>query len=319
VFRLSMSRFDELAEAVEELIFPVRWQAAKAVRNMPVEMTTVVLGGLTISAGALQGDVSVATNERGGYLVVMTEAGSLRSEHRGTRVRVTTSLAALYPPSGLASTSWTGPHDSPLSVKVDAAALEDHLAAHLGQPVARPIHLMDSMTTADGRGQTWAALIRVIYHDALAGWPLGSHPLIRSRLHDAAVYGLLMAAGHPYREEWFTPATALRPRPVKQAIDVIEAYPDRPLSVTAIARMVGVSARTLQDGFRRHVGFTPMAYARRVRLARVHHDLCEADPQWETVADIAHRWGFAHLGRFAAAYREIYGVTPSQTLRKEAV
>ena len=34
-----------------------------------------------------------------------------------------------------------------------------------------------------------------------------------------------------------------------------------------------------------------------------------------TVAAIAHRWGFAHLGRFAAAHKKMYGVTPLQTLR----
>jgi AraC-like DNA-binding protein len=33
------------------------------------------------------------------------------------------------------------------------------------------------------------------------------------------------------------------------------------------------------------------------------------------VADAAYRWGFNHLGRFAAAYREKYGVSPSRTVR----
>jgi AraC-like DNA-binding protein len=34
-----------------------------------------------------------------------------------------------------------------------------------------------------------------------------------------------------------------------------------------------------------------------------------------TVADVAFRWGFNHLGRFAAFYRTRYGVPPSRTLR----
>jgi AraC-like DNA-binding protein len=33
---------------------------------------------------------------------------------------------------------------------------------------------------------------------------------------------------------------------------------------------------------------------------------------------VAMRWGFTHLGRFAGAYRDRYGVTPSQTLRDRA-
>ncbi|WP_363094775.1 helix-turn-helix domain-containing protein, partial [Pseudonocardia sp. 73-21] len=40
-----------------------------------------------------------------------------------------------------------------------------------------------------------------------------------------------------------------------------------------------------------------------------------ADPARRSVADIASHWGFTHLGRFAAAYRERYGCVPSETLR----
>ena len=32
------------------------------------------------------------------------------------------------------------------------------------------------------------------------------------------------------------------------------------------------------------------------------------------MSDIASQWGFANLGRFAAAYREAYGRQPSRTL-----
>jgi AraC-like DNA-binding protein len=59
-----------------------------------------------------------------------------------------------------------------------------------------------------------------------------------------------------------------------------------------------------------------MTYLRQVRLALVHDNLRAADPAATTVAQVAYRYGFTHLGRFAAAYRERYDVSPSQTLRK---
>ena len=34
-----------------------------------------------------------------------------------------------------------------------------------------------------------------------------------------------------------------------------------------------------------------------------------------TVAELAARWGFAHPGRFAVAYRAKFGHSPSETLR----
>ena len=77
-----------------------------------------------------------------------------------------------------------------------------------------------------------------------------------------------------------------------------------------------MSVRSLQDGFAVHVGLPPMAYLRDVRLVNAHRDLVDGHGP---VANVAHRWGFLHLGRFAADYRRKYGQTPSQTLALGAV
>ncbi|MFJ9644092.1 helix-turn-helix domain-containing protein [Streptomyces sp. NPDC101206] len=73
----------------------------------------------------------------------------------------------------------------------------------------------------------------------------------------------------------------------------------------------------LQYAFARHAATTPLAYLRRVRLAPVHAELTAAAPAdgGVTVTEVAARWGFTHAGRFAAAYRNAYGASPSQTLR----
>jgi AraC-like DNA-binding protein len=58
-----------------------------------------------------------------------------------------------------------------------------------------------------------------------------------------------------------------------------------------------------------------MAYLRSVRLAHAHADLVRiADTGSQTtVTEVALRWGFTHLGRFAALYRQTYGRPPSST------
>lgn len=40
----------------------------------------------------------------------------------------------------------------------------------------------------------------------------------------------------------------------------------------------------------------------------------EANAQTITVSDIAKKWGFTHLGRFAKEYKALFGVLPSETL-----
>ena len=109
-----------------------------------------------------------------------------------------------------------------------------------------------------------------------------------------------------------TDATA---KAVRRAVAFIEANPHRDIGVVDIADAAHVSVRAVQLAFRRHLDTTPMAYARRVRLACAHLDLQRADPAQDTVAAVAARWGFHHFGRFAQSYRATYGHLPRQTLR----
>ena len=46
-------------------------------------------------------------------------------------------------------------------------------------------------------------------------------------------------------------------------------------------------------------------------------ELLEAADQNTRVTTVAMRWGFGHLGQFAAAYRERYGELPSTTLQRQ--
>jgi AraC-like DNA-binding protein len=112
------------------------------------------------------------------------------------------------------------------------------------------------------------------------------------------------------------PASRATPAVVRRAVAFVDAHAEAPVTVTEIARVAGVGPRTLQEAFRRHLDSTPMEYLRRVRLERAHRELQLGDPAFGVkVADVARRWGFTNLSRFAAAYRAAYGRLPSQTLR----
>ncbi|MFG2989619.1 AraC family transcriptional regulator [Streptomyces sp. NPDC048257] len=103
---------------------------------------------------------------------------------------------------------------------------------------------------------------------------------------------------------------------LRRALSFIEANAHRDITLADIAASVPVTPRAVQYAFTRHAGTTPLGHLRRVRLARAHAELRSAEPSGTTsVAAVAGRWGFAHQGRFAAAYRQAYGVAPSVTLR----
>lgn len=107
------------------------------------------------------------------------------------------------------------------------------------------------------------------------------------------------------------------PETVRRAVAFIETDPAREMTLAQIAAAAHVTPRALQYAFVRHLQTTPMAYLRRVRLDAAHRDLRAADPHdGDTVTTVAARWGFAHPGRFATAYREAYGRAPSRTLHE---
>src|SRR5262245_13981544 len=133
---------------------------------------------------------------------------------------------------------------------------------------------------------------------------------------DTLVLGLLVAADHPHRAALAAEVSRPGPRSIRCAIDTMEADAHLPLTVAAIAARSHISVRALQKGFRHHLGISPMAYLREVRLRHAHQALLDSDPSTETVASVANRWGFTNLGRFSAAHTTRYGESPLVTLRR---
>jgi transcriptional regulator GlxA family with amidase domain len=60
--------------------------------------------------------------------------------------------------------------------------------------------------------------------------------------------------------------------------------------MSSIAIRSNTSVRSLQQGFRRHLGISPMTYLREVRLRRAHQTLLESDP---STVSVAYRWATA--------------------------
>ena len=106
------------------------------------------------------------------------------------------------------------------------------------------------------------------------------------------------------------------PSSVRRAQIFIEDNAALPISVVDIAAAARLSVRGLQAAFRRNLGMTPQAYVRRVRLAAAHADLLIGNAGAVKVAEIARRWGFHHLSRFAKVFRAEFGESPSDTLRR---
>lgn len=105
--------------------------------------------------------------------------------------------------------------------------------------------------------------------------------------------------------------TAPAPATVRRALAFIAENAHLPITVDDIAASVHISTRGLQYAFRRTLDATPAECLRRARLDGAHRELRSGMPT--SVAAVARRWGFSHPSRFAAAYRDAFGVLPSAT------
>lgn len=103
---------------------------------------------------------------------------------------------------------------------------------------------------------------------------------------------------------------------IRNAVETIHARAHEPLTVSEIARAADLSVRGLQESFQRTLDRTPMQYLREVRLRRAHDDLLRAEPATVSVAEVASRWGFTHMGRFSGEYLRRFGEYPKHTLRR---
>jgi len=275
------------------------------------------VGAVTLGDLHFGADVRIDFGELGAYHVDIPLAGRMAWHQGGAQPSIAdrTSAAVFQPVGDTVLDRWQA--DCRLiAVKVDRITLENTLAGMLDRPVTSTVRLGPRLDMSGGLGSSWLRLVQLIIMDTAQQDSLMHHPLIGPRLQESLVTGMLLATDHQYRVQLdsrrqFTAA----PRAVRKAAEAIRAEPGRPFTVTDLAEVAGVSRRSLQQGFQRHLGMSPMTYLREVRLGCAHDDLRHGDPATATVTEVAYRHGFPHLGRFSALYRERYGEAPSRTLR----
>lgn len=314
IVRFSSTDVDQARSVLNRFYYPVAVGTPEGSDGFTLGVEVIQLGPLTVGQLSFGGPVTFLVPELDAYHVSMPTSGRMRTLHAGHEVVATPATGAVFGPIGPVYTRHDA-NSAELAVKIERAALEDELAALLGHPVEGPIDLPPAMKLTEGPGQSWSRLVRLLRAELDYTASLIYEPLIAEQLRSCVLSGLLLSVPHRYHDELIGPQAAGPPRAVRRAMEAIHTEPERAFTVADLARTAGISVRSLQEGFRRHVGCAPMTYLQTVRLDRARDTLRRADPARATVAAVAHRWGFAHLGRFASGYRVRFGESPSETLR----
>lgn len=249
------------------------------------------------------------------FLVQMPLSGSARVWHQNTHHTCAVGQATVLSPMDAVRMEWSEGCDQ-FMLRIDKRRLSEVAQALTGHTDQGPGHeprLAQRFDLLSGRGAHWWQLMHYL---ARLMQPTTDGPgsgLHTASLEDHVLAALLQVAWPQADPVCSAPLGA--PPKLRRLEDFIQANLDQALTVADLARSVHSSVRLVQQLFARERGTTPGAYIRAQRLERVRHDLLHPLPG-ARVSQTAARWGFEHPGRFAAAYLQAFGESPSATLAR---
>jgi len=248
------------------------------------------------------------------FLLQMPLRGSETIVSEGSHVDSNPRLASLVSPSANFHMRH-GQNTEKLFLRIDRAALETAFVRHTGRGLKGPLKFDPAIQLDTPCGQALRRLIAWLVKEASEG-PLFDAPLVAAQLESTLMATLIDTLAH--NQQLPLNPGSIAPHFVRLAEDYIAQHAHEPLSAGLIAQEAGVSVRALFSGFRKYRDTTPMAFLRTLRLEKVREELLAAQPGQVSITELALKWGFAHLGQFAGAYRRRYGETPSATLKRKA-
>jgi AraC-like DNA-binding protein len=201
-----------------------------------------------------------------------------------------------------------------LFLRVKSDALERKLSALLGLPLRQQIDFELSAFSSPARLSGLRRLVDLVVAQLDDGNSLLVPAAVRE-LEQAAIVQLLFAGRHNYSELLEQTPRDTAPVHVRRVEAYIEANWSGPIMIEALARISGVSARTLFRTFEKARGCSPMTFVKKIRLQHARRLLSTPD-EATTVSETAFACGFSNLGHFASAYRNAFGELPSQTLSR---
>lgn len=309
------TRFDAFRDSLNGVFYPAKVVPTGHDRFLEGSLLTAAsLTHLTVGFVQFGTETQLDPGALGAYHVNVAVSGAVESWCGKQQVVARPGTAAVFTPREHTVLPRWGADAGQLCIKIERRALESELEAMLGHPVDSTVRFDVAFDLTSPAGRSWSSVVHMLLGELETEHSLARESLAhREQLERMIISSLLLAHRHDHVEELFADTPPARTRTVKRVVDALDEAPEQPWSLPEMAKLAEVSARRLQQGFAEQMGMSPTVYLKAVRLEKVRHDLMEGTG---SVSDVAHRWGFSHLGRFAEAYRHRFSEAPSETLRR---
>lgn len=136
-------------------------------------------------------------------------------------------------------------------------------------------------------------------------------PELVERIADSLGVGALRSGEARQRIPYVTAPGERHPR-LNDALQLMEANIEDPLTTDDIANLVDISRRQLERLFRQYLGAMPSKYYLGLRLSKARLQLQRTS---KSIVQVSLACGFSSAAHFSNAYRERFGVTPREERR----
>ncbi|AWI80800.1 AraC family transcriptional regulator [Parazoarcus communis] len=309
------SDLDETRSIVAGIYCDHRLDQLRSRACLKYEHTHCAMGGFSFSRMRYGADVSVDVDTLGDfYLIQVPLSGTDRMCVNGHSFCSDSRYASVNAPMSGLGMNWSA-DCLKFAVRIERKLLEGHAAALSARPDDGPLVFMPSVDLRLAAPRSWVATAQHVLNELQRNPQLATQPLVRTQFEQLLMTTLLSWMPGSFGEAVQTERRVVLPRHVKVAEEFMRANPEQVMTIETLASVVGVSGRTLFDGFRKFLGVSPMRYLRDLRMECARRDLLDASRP-RSVTTIATHWGFYQLGRFACDYRRRFDEHPHETMAK---
>src|SRR5690349_12661820 len=219
--------------------------------------------------------------------------GSAATILNGTDIAINEQQSCMVPP-GEPITIVFEPGYEQLILRINAVVLEKTLTTLLG---AKPAGVLKFDPHAAGLRPNALVLrdLTMFLANQLSSTAAELPRTVLLELEQALVVSFLSTHRHNFSELLEETGKEVAPRIVRLAEEYIEASWDRAITIEELASQTNASIRALYAAFKKSRGYSPMTFAKTVRLRRARQMLLETN-QRTSVSAVAFKCGFGNLG-----------------------
>ena len=274
------------------------------------------LGRIVLQSGAAGGaTIADGVSQSGSFVFFLRNSGhshpmSLNGE------AVTINDIAVFPPGKPFAVMCRGPHKW-ISISVPLEVLEEagfsRAQLHALGAAASLIRVLHPLARQLVAAATYAM-------ELIQSTPISADASRYRNIERALLADLFTAITHSDASAHASTRQINRSldRIVRQALAFLRTQDGQDHHVEYLCRAIDVAERSLLRAFHKFFGIGPTQYLKLRRLNNVHYALRASGCKETTVTGVLTGCGVTELGRFAGAYKALFGECPSETLKQQS-